>query len=284
MNHNGQSIHKTTNIYAGFNPLTQKALAFWGNRIITYGKDEVFQNVIDDINHELVENNLVLFFDHHYAFDALPLGVALGNHIDRTATIIIPYAVHLDMGLGREGERSLRYWIRTRAFHWFLERIIKENPQIQFFPVVREFELETPRLKKVVDEKYDGINTVYLRTFIRRFSENPSGEVCFLTPFSGIGFPGKPVLHPQLYRSIKLVMAKTNHKVSFYITGAYPEWGAYQSYLAPLFMEHRIYLRGPFELPIQEYQEASRVLENELIQLRKTAEFIPPDYSKLLTK
>ena len=87
-----------------------------------------------------------------------------------------------------------------------------------------------------------------------------------------------------MFRSIQLVLEKSNNKVAFYITGAYPEWVKYQNYLAPLFMNHRIFIRGPFTFPTGEYEESGRVIESELDKLRETAEFIPPDYEKLLMK
>jgi hypothetical protein len=281
---NGRSAAKTGDIYAGFDPLSKIMLNYWEKNVISYGEKVNFSRVIKNLNKNLFSSNVILFFDHHYAFDALPLGVAIGNHVNPIGDIIIPYAVHLDMGLGREGENSARYWLRTLAFHWFVKHIMKGNPQIHFFPIVREFELETPRLREEVVKKFEGINTAYLRTFIRKFAENTNGQVCFLTPFSGIGFPDKPVLHRQLFRSIQMVMEKTQHKILFYITGAYPNWDAYQNYLAPLFMKHKVLIRGPFDMPGDDFVIAGKVVEKELGELRKTAGFMPPDYSKLLMK
>ena len=135
-----------------------------------------------------------------------------------------------------------------------------------------------------MDQKFQGINTTYIRSFIRKFADNSSGQMCFLTPFSGIGFPGKPVLHKQLFRSVKLVKENSIHKILFFITGAYPDWDAYKNYLAPLFMEHRVFIRGPFEVPTKSYEEANQILEQELGDLRSAADFVLPDYSKLLMK
>ena len=140
MSNNGRSQNKKMKIYTGFSLILRRILTQWDDRVIKYGEDEDFFSGISLINKELEKNNIILFFDHHYAFDALPLGVAIGKHITHPAHVIIPYAVHLEMGLGREGEPSFRYWIRTRAFRWFVKRIIKGNPQISFYPVVREFE------------------------------------------------------------------------------------------------------------------------------------------------
>jgi hypothetical protein len=139
-------------------------------------------------------------------------------------------------------------------------------------------------LKAVVDENHDEINTTYLKYFIRAFSKNPSRMVSFLSPIAGIGFPGKPVLHPQLFRSIQLVRGKSKHKMTYCITGAYPDWGAYENFLAPLLMKHKIVISRPFDFPTETYEESLEVLERELESLRHSAEFTPPDYEKILMK
>ena len=153
-----------------------------------------------------------------------------------------------------------------------------------FLPVVREFELDNPRMKKIVDREFQGINTRYLKSFVQAFSQNESGQVSFLTPFSGIGFPGKPVLHPQLYRSISLVQSRSTMQIPIYLVGAYPDWNAYRNYFAPLLSRHDIVARGPFSLSIGNYDAARSVLETELNQLRQSARFTPPDYDRILTK
>lgn len=236
------------------------------------------------MNDDLKSNNVIVFFDHHYAFDAIPLGLALAQHIEFASGIIIPFSVHLEMGVGREGGPSLRYYFRTLAFKWFVGNIRKENSSIQFFPVVREFEKESPRLCKIVDERFSGVNTVYLKSFLREFGNNTSGTVCFLTPFSGIGFPDKPLLHAQLYRSVDLVQAKCGRRSPIYILGAYPSWKAYAHYYAPLLTEHNIVMRGPFELPQKDYQGAFEIMRSEMLQLRQEGEFVPPEYDKILKK
>jgi hypothetical protein len=282
MGSNENSHSQRYNIYRGFCPPAQRILSRWEKRVIKF--DDDFIKKIALLNQDLEKNNIILFFDHHYAFDALPLGIAIGRYLVPTTQVVVPYAVHLEMGLGRLGEPSLRYWIRTRAFRWFINRVIKGNREICFYPVSREFELDTPRLKRVVEKEFEGINTRYIRNFIRRFTDNASGQMCFLTPFSGIGFPGKPVLHKQLYRSVKLVRKNSPHNILFFITGAYPDWDAYNNYLAPLFMEHRVLIQGPFEVPLNSYSLANQVIEQALGELRESAQFVLPDYSQLLMK
>jgi hypothetical protein len=108
--------------------------------------------------------------------------------------------------------------------------------------------------------------------------------VCFLTPFSGIGFPEKPVLHPQLYRSINFVQSKINREVPCYLTGAYPNWTAYRNYLAPLLAQHYIVIRGPFTMKLGDYESSKVEIEAKISELRKAANFVPPDYDRILNK
>ena len=272
------------NVYSGFHPFWQWVLDFWSGHIVNVDNPDQFFTVIDDLNRDLEKNNVIVFFDHHYAFDAAPIGVLLANAIQNLRLAIVPYAVHLEMGVGRDGEFSLHYWFRTQMYRWFVSRVMQGDLEIRFLPVVREFEMETHRLRKIVDQSYKGINTNYIRSFIRGFSENQNGAMCFLSPFSGIGFPGKPTLHHQLFRSIEMVRAKTRNDVSFFITGAYPSWEAYRNYQAPLLTSHNIIIQGPFSLPGGNYDNACDNLSTKLEELRKAANFIPPDYSKILLK
>jgi len=282
MNDPSQTI--PIDVYSGFNWLGRKVLSTWESKTVFIKVNTNFHAVIEDINARLLDENIILFFDHHYAFDALPLGLGLGSYIKNFDRVLIPYAVHLDLGVGRKGEPSFHYWVRTQIFHWFVKRISKGNPGIQFSPVARAFEMDNPRMRNIVEERFEGINQKYIRAFHRNFSKSPTGQVCFLTPFSGIGFPDKPVLHPQLYRSIDLVQSKIKREVPCYLTGAYPNWSAYRNYLAPLLAEHYIVIRGPFKITLGDYELAKEEVEANIAELRKTAEFTPPDYQRILNK
>ena len=273
-----------TSVYSGFGLFSRKGLLAWKDFVIELDGMKSTQAVMDDISQRLCANNVIVFFDHHYAFDAVPLGFALAKYVESIQGALIPYAAHLDMGVGREGEFSVHYKFRTLAFHWLVQNITKNNPEIKFLPTVRSFEMDTPRIRKIVDRDFQGANTKYLRTLIRMFSTNNAGQVCFLTPFSGIAFPGKPVLHPQLYRSIDLVQAASKTDIPFYIAGAYPSWRAYRQYYAPLMSKHKIAIRGPFSLPVGDYKTAQTAVKNELNSLREKAAFTPPDYDRILTK
>jgi hypothetical protein len=260
------------------------ALLNWKRRVIQFEENGSLQMASARMNDDLQSNNLIVFFDHHYAFDAVPLGLALAQHVEFATGVLIPYSVHLEMGVGREGEPSFRYFMRTKAFRWFVGNLQKNNPGIQFFPVVRDFEKDTPRINQIVDQRFSGVNTVYLKSFVRQFSSHQAGKICFMTPFSGIGFPGKPLLHPQLYRSVDLVQHKCGQRFPIYLLGAYPGWKAYANYLAPLMNEHFIVMRGPFFLPQKDFQAAYDLMSAELAELRQEGNFVPPNYDRILRK
>jgi len=199
-------------LFDGFSVIARKIIMRWRDRVVAYGDWDALNAKLQELNAHLADNNVMVLFDHHYAFDAIPLGFGLAQFVENVSGVLIPYSVHLDMGVGRAGEPSLRYFLRTLAHKWLKKNIQKPNPAIQFFPVVREFEIDTPGIHAIVEKRYSGVNTTYLKSFVRQFKTSSAGQVCFLTPFSGIGFPGKPLLHPQLYRSIDDSTAVTQAK------------------------------------------------------------------------
>jgi hypothetical protein len=281
---NNNAFITEAKIFSGFGKISRALLIAWKNFIIQFDDTEINRTTLKDMSRRLRSSNIIVFFDHHYAFDAIPMGLAFGINVRSLRSLLIPYAVHLDMGVGRKGEFSVRYKSRTLVFSWFARSITKNNPSIRFMPTVREFEMETPRLREIVEGKYDDVNTKYIRTFVRIFSRNGTGQACFLSPFSGIGFPGKPALHPQLHRSVKLAHAKSKREISFYLVGAYPNWHAQRQYYAPLMSRHTIAMRGPIELPIKDYEKSRALMESEISQLRQQANFTLPDYDRILMK
>jgi hypothetical protein len=270
--------------FAGFNFIAMRILSYWEELVVKIKQPKDFFPAVKNLNRHLNTGNAIIFFDHHYAFDALPLGLALGKYVKEPCGVLIPYAIHLDMGVGRDGKFSSHYWFRTKLFQWFISNIRRGNPEVDFLPVAREFEMENARLRAIVEGKFSGINTKYLRTLIRFFNLRTAGQVCFITPFSGIAFPGKPVLHPQLYRSIRLALSKTENDIKYFLSGAYPNWKAYSNYYAPLLSRHNIVMKGPFSIPINDYQAAKSLLKMKLQELRDSANYEPPDYDRLLTK
>ncbi|MEW5959289.1 MAG: hypothetical protein AB1801_16280 [Chloroflexota bacterium] len=271
-------------LYAGFNRITQFLLKCWKDRIIEISDRPTTLAIIEDINHRLLVGNAVVFFDHHYAFDAIPASLVLGQMLQNVTGALIPYAVHLDMGIDPEGLPSLRYRLRTLAFHKLIKNIQKANPTIYFFPVVRQFELETPRLRAIVDSQSLGANTKYLKTFHQLFVPDSTGQVCILSPMAGIAFPEKPALHPTVYRSMEMVQDKWGQLLPFYFVGAYPRLHAHYHYLAPLLSRHTIVARGPFYLPAGNYEQALEVVAAYLNQLRRAAQFTLPNYDRISHK
>ena len=271
-------------LYAGFDAITRGLLKYWQTSIVKIGDDRTTLSTIADINRRLLGSNAVVFLDHHYAFDAIPASIALGQTLRHVTGALIPYAVHLDMGVNREGRPSLRYRLRTLAFRRLIENVQKVNPAIYFLPVVREFELKAPRLKAIVDKRFAGANTRYLKGFSELFSRHWVGQLCILSPVAGIAFPEKPPLHPQVYRSMELVQSRCKQVLPFYFVGAYPRLTAHYHYLAPLIARHTVVARGPFYLPAKCYEQALKVVATHLDQLRQAARFTPPDYERISRK
>lgn len=272
------------NLYAGFNHVSRALFKFWKKHIIIVRENQTTPAALDEINHHLLTDNVIVFFDHHYAFDAIPVSLALGQKLQHVAGAVIPYAAHLDMSVDPEGLPSLRYWLRTQAFQRLIENIQKMNPSIRLFPVVREFELTNPRLKAIVDEQHRGANTKYLKALTQLFTDHYAGQVCILSPTAGLAFPEKPMLHPQVYRSMEIVQSKYGRTLPFYFVGAYPCLTEQYHYLAPLLTKHIVVARGPFYLPIGNYEQAMTVVNFHLQELRLEAQFTQPDYERIRHK
>jgi len=185
------------NIYGAFHPIIRSILKFWNRKLTRVSKDEVTTETIKKINQQLQVGNAIVFFDHHYAFDALPVGLTLGEVLNSAKKALIPYAVHLDLGVDGEGLPSKRYRMRTKLFQWLIDRIQHSNPNIQIMPVARKFELKNERMKEMIGTDYRGSNSDYLQTFINSFQKNESGFLCILSPIAGIAFPHKPILHER---------------------------------------------------------------------------------------
>lgn len=272
------------NIFAGFNPVAGALLKYWKQQIIEVQQDPTTLQAIRDLNERLTHSNAVIFFDHHYAFDAIPVGLILGQVLHSVTDAIIPYAVHLDMGVDGNGLPSMRYQWRTYLFQWLIARFKETNPTLQILPVARAFELENPRLSEVVEKDFAGINIKYLKTFTQLFEEKEKGLVCVLSPIAGIAFPDRPIIHQRLYKLMDKVQKRRKEQLAFYYVSAYPSLSAHYHYMAPLLTTHTFVARGPFHLPASDYDKAHEIMAENLRELRKTAQFTPPDYSRIETK
>ncbi len=271
-------------LFAGFGTLSRAVLRFWKDRIIKFGDRATTFDTIAELSRRLRTENAVIFFDHHYAFDAIPASLTLGQNLKHITGALIPYAVHLNMGIDPEGMPAMTYWMRTTAFQWMVENVQKANPTIQLLPVVREFEMKNPRLRTIVERDYSGSNTKYLKTFSQLFEKHSSGQLCILSPMAGIAFPDRPSLHPQVYRSLELIQIRTKKQIPFYFVGAYPSFAAHINYMAPLLTQHTVVVHGPFHLPSRDYDTAFEEVTANLRALREAADFVEPDYSKIKHK
>ncbi len=172
------------------------------------------------------------------------------------------------MSLDPQGLPSRLYRLRTRAWHWLVGGIRGRAKTVTFLPVAREFELNNPRLKAVVDRSFDHVNTRDLKAVLDLFGSQGAGHMWFLAPMAGLALPGRAVLNPQLYRSVNLVQAKARGPLPFYFVGAYPRWDVHRNYFAPLLARHTIVARGSFQLPAGDYEAARGTVEAQLAALR----------------
>lgn len=281
----GLARHLAENdVYRGFDPLSRTGLRLWKNLVVRLSVDPRTTSALASVDASLQTGNAVIFIDHHYAFDALPIALGLAKRLRMVDAVMLPYAAHLDMGLDPAGLPSWRYRLRTRAWHWLMHGIRGGAASVQFLPIAREFELNNPRLKVVVDARYNHANTTYLKALVQMFAGSQTGQLCFLAPMAGLALPSRAPLNPQLYRSMDLVQKKAATAVPFFFVGAYPHWEVQRHYFAPLLARHRIVARGPFVLPRDHYDDALSTVAAELAALREQAHFTPPDYSRIKHK
>lgn len=275
---------READIYAGFDWFSRFLLVRWKDEIISVASGGETPVALAALDASLLTTNAVVFIDHHYAFDALPIGLGLAKVLKHVTGAMIPYAAHLDMRLDPQGFPSWRYRLRTRAWRWLVTGIQVGARTVSFLPVAREFELNNPRLKAVVDRLFDHSNTRYLKAVLDLFASRSTGQMWFLAPMAGLALPGRAVLNPQLYRSVNLVQARSRAALPFFMVGAYPRWDVHRNYFAPLLARHSIVARGPFTLPAGDYNAARATLDAELAALRKQAGFTPPDYRRIKHK
>lgn len=271
-------------IYAGFAPIPRALLRFWKSRAVRIDPRPATQDALAALDTHLTTGDAVVFIDHHYAFDALPLALGLGKALHHVGGVLIPYAAHLDMRVDPQGYPSLRYRLRTWSFHQLIRGIQEGAPGVRFLPIGRDFELANPRLKAILDRMHQGVNTRYLKTLADWYPKHPTGHVIMLAPMAGLALPGKAVLHPQLYRSLEMAQSHHDQPLPFYFVGAYPRWNVHFSYFAPLLVRHVVVAQDRFSLPRRDYEAARAVVEERLSALRESAGFTPPDYSRIKHK
>lgn len=272
------------NIYGAFHPIVRAILKFWNRKLTRVSNDEVTTETIKKINQQLDVGNAIVFFDHHYAFDALPVGLTLGEVLNSAKKALIPYAVHLDLGVDGAGLPSRRYRIRTKLFQWLIDRVQSSNPNIQIMPVARKFELKNERMKEMIGTEYRGSNSDYFQTFVSSFQENKSGFLCILSPIAGIAFPDKPILHERLYILLEKLRAELPEELPCFYVSAYPRLKKKWHYHFPMLARHDFLARGSFYLQKNNYEAANALMKAEVEELRTTADFELLDYEIIKNK
>ncbi len=118
-----RDLIREADIYAGFDWLSRWVLIRWKDAIIRFAKTGETPAALARLDAALVDGNAVVFIDHHYAFDALPIALGLGKVLKQVRGVMLPYAAHLDMRLDPQGLPSWRYQLRTRAWRWLMAGI-----------------------------------------------------------------------------------------------------------------------------------------------------------------
>lgn len=271
-------------LYAGFPAAERRLLWFWKNRVAQIDPHPGTQEALASLDQHLAANDAVVFIDHHYAFDALPLGLALGRVLAQVRRVLLPYAAHLDMGVDPNGLPSRLFRMRTWAIHELMQGIGRGAPGVQFLPIVRDFELENPRLKEIAARMHPGATMRYLRTLVDFFAAQRAGSVLMMAPMAAMALPHRAVLHPQLYRSLEMVQSHCGRDLAFYLVGAYPPAIAYTGALTPLLSAHTLVALDRFSLPRGDYEAARAVIAERLGVLRQAAGFTPPNYDRIKHK
>ncbi|MEN0049964.1 MAG: hypothetical protein AAF806_23075 [Bacteroidota bacterium] len=282
--HTAETKIHVDNIYGAFHPIVRRILKFWNRKVTRVSSDPETVATIKRLNEQLKTGNAVVFFDHHYAFDALPVGLTLGELLKDAKKALIPYAVHLDLGVDGIGKPSLRYRIRTSLFQWLIKKVQTSNPNIKIMPVARKFELTNKTMRNLMGKGYKDSNSDYLQTFIDSFQSNEAGFLCILSPIAGLAFPHKPILHNRLYALLDQLQLSLPEDLPFFYVSAYPRLRKKWHYHYPMLARHDFLARGSFQLPKADYESANALMKVEVTQLRNTANFQLLDYDIIKKK
>ena len=128
------------------------------------------------------------------------------------------------------------------------------------------------------------VNIKYVKMFLKVFTQHSAGQICIVSPVSGLASPSKPDLHPQVYRIIESVQRRVGEPLPFYVISAYPHINTTYHYIAPLLSRHTFIAQGYFYLPDRDYEGAHAIVADRLRQLRQAAHFTAPDYERLSRK
>ncbi len=271
-------------LYRGFGATARFLFRLWRNWLVRTADDGLTRAAMESLDKRLAAGNAIVFFDHHYAFDALPTTLALANSLQNMKTALVPYAVYLDMGVDPKGQSVLyRRW-RTKTYRWLVGNIERKNPGVHTLPVAREFELDTPALKRILERDFQGVNTRYTKRFTQLFSHQRAGLACILAPMGGLAFPGRPEIHPKVFKLLAWAQKHNGGPLPSYLVSAYPDIRSDLHYSAPLLSTHTFYAQGPFELPRHDCEAAREATAEQLYNLRSRAGFEPPNDDRLREK
>lgn len=263
-------------------PFVDRAiLQVWLGRLAFTPELEHTQQTLDKMRHDATTRNIIVFFDHHYAFDAFPAAFELAGHLQNIHTVHMPYAVHLDMHRNKRGWLTPKYVFRSWAFKRLKNQVAESELNIVMKPVKRQFESDQPTLSRVADTIAPGCNLAYIKHLLAKFPEPQTGQMLLLAPMGGIAFPGKDLLDPTIYNILQKVQKKAGVSYPVYTIGGYPA-----HYRWPLITPHGFYATGPIEFETDTpHQLALSMVTQEINALRQIAGFTQPsDYSRLASK
>lgn len=281
---NNTDLISEESLYSSFHPIARSVLKYWNSQISEVHQDEQTAATVQHLNEYLKTGNAVIFFDHHYTFDAIPVGLTLGKLLKSAKHALVPYAVHLEMGVNGNGDPTLRYHYRTKLFKWLVGKVQESNPTIHIKPVARSFEMKNDKMRAIVNSKFEGVSLDYLQTFYQLFQECSSGLVCILSPIGGLALPERPTLYDRLYGLMDGAQQSLGKPFQFFYVSAYPQLKSNFNYFAPILTKHVFVARGPFELPSDDYDKANEFMTKEVNKLRSVANFELPDYDKIKNK
>ncbi len=83
---------READIYAGFDWFSRLALIRWKDAILVVATGGETPDALASLDASLAHGGAIVFIDHHYAFDALPIGLGLARALRQATAVMIPYA------------------------------------------------------------------------------------------------------------------------------------------------------------------------------------------------
>jgi len=188
--HNNLEVENTLNeqyILEKLSPPLRVMLWAWSRLFLQISKDQDTQRSLQSLNETILENKAVVFFDHHFPFDAIPAALSISKSLTTTKEVLAPYASYLEMGVTNEGKKNLYFQLRSAFFTWVKNKISNDEDRITLLPVVRSFEYRNPQMREIVKQRFRQSNVEYVSSLNEFFLDGKdSGKVCFLAPMAGL--------------------------------------------------------------------------------------------------